>query len=160
MIGQHFSGQADVPDFVEQTDEDTENPTVESDSDVENAPAMTTEIQKAPAGSTTVPDTGTTVGETTTNDQTNSGFARLNPADAEYLRTRWNNIQGKFVDEPGSAVIQADALITEVIEKITQPFTDEHAALKSQWRDGNDVSTEDLRQILQHYRSFFNRLVV
>jgi hypothetical protein len=157
MIGQHFSGQADAPDFVEQTDNDTQNPTVESDSDVENTPAMTTDIQKSPVVSTNVPDFGT-VGETTTT--TDQPFARLTPAEAEYLRTRWNNIQGKFVDEPGSAVIQADALITEVIEKITQPFVDEHTALKSQWRDGNDVSTEDLRQILQHYRSFFNRLVV
>jgi hypothetical protein len=159
MIGQHFSGQADVPDFVEQTDSDTQNPTVDSASDVENTPATTTEIQKSPVVGANVPDSGT-VGETPPNDAPNSGFARLTPADAEYLRTRWNNIQGKFVDEPGSAVIQADALITEVIEKITQPFVDEHAALKSQWRDGNDVSTEDLRQILQHYRSFFNRLVV
>jgi hypothetical protein len=156
MIGQHFSGQTDVPDFVEQTDNDTQNPTVESDSDVENTPTMTTDIQKTPVTAANVPAPGT-VGETTTTEQP---FARLTPTEAEYLRTRWNNIQGKFVDEPGSAVIQADALITEVIEKITQPFVDEHAALKSQWRDGNDVSTEDLRQILQHYRSFFNRLVV
>jgi len=29
-----------------------------------------------------------------------------------------------------------------------------------QWKQGDDVSTEDLRQALQHYRSFFNRLVV
>jgi hypothetical protein len=160
MIGQHFSGQADVPDFVEQPDNDTQNPTVDSASDVENnTPATTTDIQKLLVVGATVPDSGT-VAETTPNDAPNSGFARLTPADAEYLRTRWNNIQGKFVDEPGSAVIQADALITEVIEKITQPFVDEHTALKSQWRDGNDVSTEDLRQILQHYRSFFNRLVV
>ena len=159
MIGQHFSGQADVPDFVEQTDNDTQNPTTDSDADTENTPAMTTDIQKSPVVSTNVPDSGT-VGKTATKDQTNSGFARLTPAEAEYLRTRWNNIQGKFVDEPGSAVIQADALITEVIEKITQPFTDEQTALKSQWRDGDNVSTEDLRQILQHYRSFFNRLVV
>lgn len=159
MIGQHFSGQTDVPDFVEQTDKDTQNPTVDSDADVENAPAMTTEIQKSPVMNANVPDSGT-VDEMHPNAEPNSGFASLTPAEAEYLRTRWNNIQGKFVDEPGSAVIQADALITEVIEKITQPFADEHTALKSQWRDGNDVSTEDLRQILQHYRSFFNRLVV
>jgi hypothetical protein len=32
--------------------------------------------------------------------------------------------------------------------------------LESQWNQGSDVSTEDLRKALQHYRSFFNRLVV
>lgn len=79
---------------------------------------------------------------------------------SEHLRTRWNEIQGKFVDEPRSAVQQADALVSEVVEKITQMFADEHGSLESQWKEGNDVSTEDLRKALQHYRSFFNRLVV
>ena len=65
-----------------------------------------------------------------------------------------------FVDEPRSAVQQADALVSDVIEKINQMFTNEHNTLEGQWQQGADVSTEDLRQALQHYRSFFNRLVV
>jgi hypothetical protein len=79
---------------------------------------------------------------------------------SEHLRTRWNEIQGRFVDEPRSAVQQADALVSEVVEKITQMFASEHGSLEGQWKEGNDVSTEDLRKALQHYRSFFNRLVV
>jgi hypothetical protein len=55
---------------------------------------------------------------------------------------------------------QADELVSEVIEKITQMFTNEHSSLEGQWKQGNDVSTEDLRKALQRYRSFFNRLVV
>jgi hypothetical protein len=39
-------------------------------------------------------------------------------------------------------------------------FATEHHSLEDQWNQGNDVSTEDLRKTLQHYRSFFNRLVV
>ena len=84
----------------------------------------------------------------------------LNREDSEHLRTRWNEIQGKFVDEPRSAVQQADALVSEVVEKITQMFASEHGSLEGQWNQGVDVSTEDLRKALQHYRSFFNRLVV
>jgi predicted NAD-dependent protein-ADP-ribosyltransferase YbiA (DUF1768 family) len=89
-----------------------------------------------------------------------SPAALLNREDSEHLRTRWNEIQGKFVDEPRSAVQQADALVSEVVEKITQMFASEHSSLESQWNQGIDVSTEDLRKALQHYRSFFNRLVV
>ncbi len=85
--------------------------------------------------------------------------ALLNHDESEHLRERWNEIQGKFVDEPRSAVQQADALVFEVTEKITRMFAGEHDSLESQWKRGNDVSTEDLRQALQHYRSFFNRLV-
>lgn len=86
--------------------------------------------------------------------------ALLNHEESEHLRTRWNEIQGMFVDEPRSAVQQADTLVSDVIAKITEMFSNEHSALEVQWKEGKDVSTEDLRQALQHYRSFFNRLVV
>jgi len=79
---------------------------------------------------------------------------------SEHLRTRWNEIQGRFVDEPRSAVQQADTLVSEVVEKITQMFASEHDSLESQWKQGNNVTTEDLRIALQHYRAFFNRLVM
>ena len=87
-------------------------------------------------------------------------MALLEREESEHFHTRWNEIQGKFVDDPRSSVQLADALVTEVIEKITQMFGNEHSSLESQWNQGNDVTTEDLRQALQHYRSFFNRLVV
>jgi len=105
------------------------------------------------------------MGETTTHEApagTNAGAAAalLNREESEHFRTRWNEIQGKFVDEPRSAVQQADALVSEVIEQITQMFAKEHSSLEGQWNQGNDVSTEDLRKALQRYRSFFNRLVI
>lgn len=84
----------------------------------------------------------------------------LKPEDSGHFRTRWNEIQGKFVDEPRVAVEQADALVSEVLKQIIQIFADQHGTLESQWKQGNNVSTEDLRMALQHYRSFFNRLVV
>ena len=86
--------------------------------------------------------------------------ALLNHEESEHFRTRWNEIQGKFVDEPRSAVQQADTLVSEVIGQITQMFAKEHSSLEGQWKQGNNVSTEDLRKALQQYRSFFNRLVV
>jgi hypothetical protein len=79
---------------------------------------------------------------------------------SEHFRTRWNEIQGRFVDEPRSAVQEADALVSDVVKQITQMFASEHSSLEGQWNQGNDVSTEDLRKALQRYRSFFNRLVV
>jgi len=89
-----------------------------------------------------------------------TSVALLNHEESEHFRTRWNEIQGTFVDEPRAAVQQADALVSEVILHITQMFAKEHSALDSQWNQGSEVSTEDLRKALQHYRSFFNRLVV
>jgi len=87
-------------------------------------------------------------------------MALLEREDSEHFRTRWNEIQAKFVDDPRAAVQQADALVSEVIDQITQMFATEHSSLEGQWKQGSEVSTEDLRTSLQHYRSFFNRLVV
>lgn len=105
-------------------------------------------------------DGETITDEATTGTNAGSSTALLDREESEHLRTRWNEIQGKFVDEPRSAVQQADTLVSEVIEKITQMFANEHSSLEGQWNQGNDVSTEDLRKALQRYRSFFNRLVV
>lgn len=79
---------------------------------------------------------------------------------SEHLRQRWNQIQGTFVDEPRTAVQQADALVSEAVEQITQMFASERSTLETQWKQSNDVSTEDLRTALQRYRTFFNRLVI
>ena len=98
--------------------------------------------------------------KTPVNMDVGSLAALFNFDESEQFRTRWNEIQGRFVDEPRSAVQQADTLVSEVIKKVTQMFAEEHSSLEGQWNLGTEVSTEELRQALQHYRSFFNRLVL
>lgn len=85
--------------------------------------------------------------------------ALISHDESDHFRTRWNEIQARFVDEPHKAVQQADGLISEVVEKINQVLASERSALESQWNQGKEVSTEDLRKALQHYHTFFNRLV-
>jgi len=163
MNAQNFVERVNNSDITERTDQDT------------NSPA---EVNSEDAGKTMVdaalnseePMVGTVVAadlmnKTITHEvvkvmNVESSADLLNREESERFRTRWNEIQGKFVDEPRSAVQQADALVSEVTEKITRMFTSEHSSLESQWHQGKDVSTEDLRKTLQHYRSFFNRLVV
>jgi hypothetical protein len=80
-------------------------------------------------------------------------------ADSDDLRRRWNDIQAGFVDEPRSSVEKADQLVASVIQKLAQVFADERSKLESNWSKGGEVSTEDLRQALRRYRSFFDRLL-
>ena len=75
------------------------------------------------------------------------------------FRTRWDAIQTGFVDQPRAAVEQADALVVEMLKRLTDGFGNERAKLESQWTRGQDVSTEDLRIALKRYRSFFERLL-
>jgi len=75
------------------------------------------------------------------------------------FHTRWDAIQTGFVDKPKAAVEQADALVEEVMKRLTDVFADERKALEQQWARGGEVTTEDLRVALKRYRSFFERLL-
>ena len=75
------------------------------------------------------------------------------------FRTRWEAIQTGFVDEPKAAVSEADALVGQVVARLTEVFGRERTTLEQQWDRGDQVSTEDLRIALRRYRSFFDRLL-
>lgn len=78
---------------------------------------------------------------------------------ARKFRSRWQVIQGKFVDDPRDSVKQADDLVADIIKSVTMSFSDRRMSLEKQWNSGQNVSTEDMRQALKRYRSFFERLL-
>ena len=84
----------------------------------------------------------------------------LTPEDEEGFRTRWQEVQNKFVDDPRDAVHTADALVADVMQKLAATFADHKQELEGQWNRGEQANTEDLRLALRHYRAFFNRLLV
>lgn len=92
-------------------------------------------------------------------DGSGDGQPLLAAGDAEHFRTAWSEIQGRFVDDPREAVTSADTLVAEVMRSLAGTFASHKQDLEGQWRRGDDVATEDLRQALRHYRSFFNRLL-
>lgn len=79
--------------------------------------------------------------------------------EADDLRAHWNDIQVGFVDEPRSAVENADSLVAETIKHLAESFAAGRQRLEGEWGRGGDASTETLRVTLQRYRSFFNRLL-
>jgi hypothetical protein len=72
---------------------------------------------------------------------------------------RWQEVQVAFVDEPRKAVEGANQLVEELMERLTSSFARQRGELEETWDRGEDVSTEDLRQALTRYRSFFQRLL-
>ncbi|SDT68828.1 hypothetical protein [Actinoplanes derwentensis] len=92
--------------------------------------------------------------------------------------TAWEEVQIRFVDNPGEAVATADELVTRLIAERGYPTGDyderladlsvEHAATLEHYRDAHEISrrsqageaaTEDLRQALVHYRALFAELL-
>ncbi len=80
-------------------------------------------------------------------------------SEAESFRNRWHDVQGSFVDEPKTSVQKADELVASVIKRLTEVFAGEREKMEHSWAQGGDPSTEDLRQALRRYRSFFDRLL-
>ena len=78
---------------------------------------------------------------------------------AQEFRSRWEQYQQRFVDEPKGAVQSADELVAEVMQTVASQFASTRESLEGQWDRGDEVSTEDLRLAMQHYRDFFNRLL-
>ena len=87
------------------------------------------------------------------------GVALFQADESDRFRDRWTEIQTSFVDRPRESVEEADRLVADVLQRLTTQFTDERSRLEAQWDRGDDVSTEELRVSLQHYRAFFERLL-
>jgi hypothetical protein len=83
----------------------------------------------------------------------------LEDGELQDITMRWKDIQAEFVDEPKVAVREADALVADLMQRLAAMFAAERAELEDRWAGGSQVSTEDLRQGLRRYRSFFERLL-
>ena len=86
--------------------------------------------------------------------------AALMPSEmAQERRNHWMEIQTRFVDDPKDAVEQADELVAEVMQVVATQFADQRKSLESKWQNGGEADSEELRQALLQYRTFFERLL-
>jgi FtsZ-interacting cell division protein ZipA len=104
----------------------------------------------------------------------------LSPEAQKKYSASWQEVQGRFVDDPSNAVDEADRLVTDVMRDRGYPIDDfeqraddisvDHPDVVQNYRaahsvytkasDGNGgASTEDLRQGFVHYRALFSELL-
>src|SRR5215217_6538355 len=77
---------------------------------------------------------------------------------AESYNSRWKELKGEFVDDPRRAVRGANELDGEALDELEELFRRQRTDLE-QGLDSKQTSTEDLRQALIRYRSFFDRVL-
>jgi hypothetical protein len=102
----------------------------------------------------------------------------LAPHEAQRFRMEWQGVQSRFVDNPRSAVTEADLLVRDVMMRRGYPMADfetqaadlsvDHPVVVDNYRAAHAIalrelhgqaSTEDLRQALVHYRTLFDELL-
>ncbi|VTU16109.1 hypothetical protein H6CHR_00438 [Variovorax sp. PBL-H6] len=82
------------------------------------------------------------------------------PEAARDFRASWDAVQIGFVDDPQQAVRQADELVRQMLQNLSQTFSDERAGLDTRGGGAADAaSTEKLRVALRRYRAFMQRLL-
>jgi hypothetical protein len=118
------------------------------------------------AGSDTVGGVGTGVGGTSSPE---SHEARLLPhEECDKLSTRLQHAVAGFVDEPRSAVEEADHVLEEVAARFTDAVTQRRRTLRNSWQTGDGGrddkaagagDTEQLRLALRDYRELAERLL-
>jgi hypothetical protein len=102
----------------------------------------------------------------------------LAAADRANFLDAWTRVQAEFVDNPASAVAEADGLLGQVMVARGYPMTDfeqraadisvDHPGVVQNYRTAHaiavghargDAGTEDLREAMIHYRALFEELV-
>jgi hypothetical protein len=81
------------------------------------------------------------------------------PQVAADFRSRWDQLQIGFVDDPRQAVQQADELVAGVMKSLATSFAEQRSRLEAGLGNGEEANTENLRMALRSYRSFFQRLL-
>lgn len=105
---------------------------------------------------------------------------QLEPVARDRYTRRWQTVQAQFVDTPGSALDDADRLVTDVMRERGYPVDDfderaelvaadhpqvvehyraAHAVRRAHHGHSNNSDTEELRQAFVHYRALFDELV-
>lgn len=92
-------------------------------------------------------------------------YGQLIP-EAEEFRTRWHQIQFKFVDDPPGSVTEAADVVAQVstrleaaIQERQRVIQERQRALRDQWSEGANADTETLRNTLRIYRGFLDQLL-
>jgi hypothetical protein len=102
----------------------------------------------------------------------------LSPENRDLFAREWQQAQAGFVDDPRSAVANADRLVTEVMKARGYPMGDfeqraadisvDHSPVVTNYRvaheialrdTGGETSTDELRTALLHYRMLFEDLL-
>lgn len=102
----------------------------------------------------------------------------LPAAEAERYARAWRALQGRFVDNPKGALLEADELVQDLMRKRGYPMSDfegraadisvDHPAVVEHYRAAQAIAlrdrrgeadTEEMRRAVVHYRALFDDLL-
>lgn len=70
---------------------------------------------------------------------------------------RFHELESEFIEDPKAAVMKAEQLMEEALQKLTKSMQDKMQSMHSA-ADGKDGDTEMLRQKMRDYRTWIERM--
>jgi len=102
----------------------------------------------------------------------------LPASERDSLSQQWRQTQARFVDDPKTAINEADHLVSDAMRRIGYPMTDfderaedlsvDHPYVVKNYRSAHEIAitneqgkatTEDLRKAMVYYRDLFDELL-
>ncbi len=138
-------------------------PLMSSPDPIEPTLSETDDVPVVPAQATR-PETDLPLADTTVIDANEPLLS-----DAVGLRASWQQAQAGFVDDPRAAVADAAELVEHTAQTLIGSLQQRQRQLRTQWDNngsgaagpaaaGGSSDTEQLRHLMQDYRSLFNQL--
>jgi hypothetical protein len=132
----------------------------------EEADPAATEVPVAPVAPVAPVQGGLRPGESDGGlaDFSDLTFGSLLPDAAEF-KTRWQQVQFRFVDDPTGSVTEAADVVAQLTAKLEAAIQERQRAiaerqrtLRGRWSEGKSTDTESLRETLLMYRAFLDQL--
>jgi hypothetical protein len=152
----HRTETTDSTGEVESATAGTDSSTVQAESSTVGTDSSTAQTESPTAG------IGSSIAGTdslTAGSESSTAESLFAEDELSRLRSRWDDVQAGFVDDPRECVQKADGLVSDVVDQLTAGFSEARSQLESQWARGEEASTEDLRLALKRYREFFERML-
>jgi hypothetical protein len=80
------------------------------------------------------------------------------PEVVQDLQLRWREVQWRFVDDPRAAADEAQALVTEALDRFASTVATRKGELDG-WRDTDGADTERMLMVVRRYRDLLDRLL-
>ncbi|WP_433208040.1 hypothetical protein ACQP00_42545 [Dactylosporangium sp. CS-047395] len=84
--------------------------------------------------------------------------ALWNEGDRQRLRSRWQELQLRFIDDPHLVAGEAERLVQEAVTSLNASLDQRRTQLHQQ-RAARGLDTENLRASLRDYREFLDRIL-
>lgn len=149
------SARAEEDDDIDAVDDSAQVQTATAPSSWQPDPAPTSSDSERP-GLDLEPEVPVSVeDEITTSPSEEEQLEAARKRHVEELQHRWLVTQAQLLDDPRDAVREAGLLIGDAMQFVTSTFTDHRDRIEREWKNNDELDTDELRTIMRRYRNLF-----